>query len=111
MDYNQLTKAELVEKLNEQKHLAQAVEAKDKEIVELKQKFEAFKTEHQGAIKKADIEKYVKDVQEEIKQAQTVANYYIRIYRDFLKQTQQNLEMAILTEELVSEKIPKKRGE
>lgn len=111
MNYNQLTKAELIEKLNEQKHLAQAVEAKDKELVELRQKFEAFKTEHQGAVKKPDIEKYVKDVQEEIKQAQQVANYYIRIYRDFLKQTQQNLEMAILTEELVSEKIPKKRGE
>lgn len=37
MDYGKLTKAELIQKLNEQKHLASAVEAKDKEIVELKE--------------------------------------------------------------------------
>lgn len=37
MDYNKLTKTELIEKLEEQKHLASAVEAKDKEIVEIKE--------------------------------------------------------------------------
>lgn len=36
MEYDKMTKAELIEKLEEQQHLAQAVEAKDKEISELK---------------------------------------------------------------------------
>ena len=36
MDYDKLTKAELLEKLEEQKHLASAVEAKDIEMSELK---------------------------------------------------------------------------
>lgn len=36
MEYDKMTKAELIQKLKEQKHLAQAIEAKDKEISELK---------------------------------------------------------------------------
>jgi hypothetical protein len=36
MDYDKMTKAQLIEKLNEQKHLAQAVQAKDREINQMK---------------------------------------------------------------------------
>ena len=51
MDYTKFTKAELIEKLEEQKHLAEAVNAKDREIITLKEEFEEFKTLHQGCLK------------------------------------------------------------
>ena len=38
MDYTKLTKSELIEKLEEQKHLAQAVDAKDREINQIRLK-------------------------------------------------------------------------
>lgn len=139
MDYSQLTKAELIEKLNEQKHLAQAVEAKDKEIAnllkekqnkdeKLLQEISQIRTQKQkeieelnktikelnhqliGSMTKEKVEQYVKDVQEENKTIREVANYYIKIHTDFLKQTQQNLEMAIFTEDLVSQKIKNPGG-
>lgn len=105
MDYEKLTKAELLEKLNEQKHLAQAVEAKDNEIATIKKQLEEIKTKYQGAVTKTEIEDYTKKVEEERKQAFEIANLYIKAHRDFLKQTQQNLEMVIFTEELLSQKI------
>ena len=134
MEYTNLTKAELLEKLNEQKHLAQAVEAKDNEIATIKKQLEEMKTKYQGAvikseeakdneiatikkqleeiktkyqgaITKSEIEDYTKKVEEERKQAFEIANLYIKAHRDFLKQTQQNLEMVIFTEELLSQKI------
>jgi alpha-glucuronidase len=128
MDYEKLTKAELIEKLNEQKHLAEAVNAKDKEIANLKkekhdkdenllQEIEKLNNKnkelnHQlvGSMTKEKVEEYVKMVQEENKNIREVANYYIKIHTDFLKQTQQNLEMAIFTEDLVSQKIKNPGG-
>ena len=128
MDYEKLTKAELIEKLNEKKHLAEAVNAKDKEIANLKkekndkdenllQEIEKLNNKnkelnHQlvGSMTKEKVEEYVKSVQEENKTIREVANYYIKIHTDFLKQTQQNLEMAIFTEDLVSQKIKNPGG-
>jgi alpha-glucuronidase len=139
MDYSQMTKAELIEKLNEQKHLAQAVEAKDREISilnkekekkdeNLLQELSQIKEQKQkeieglkksikelneqliGSMTKEKVEEYVKNVQEENKNIREVANYYIKIHTDFLKQTQQNLEMAIFTEDLVSQKIKNPGG-
>jgi hypothetical protein len=123
MDYEKLTKAELIEKLNEQKHLAKAVEAKDKEIANLikeknnkdenlLQEIENLNKKNKelnhrlvGSMTKEKVDEYIKSVQEENKAIREVANYYIKIHTDFLKQTQQNLEMAIFTEDLVSQKI------
>lgn len=118
MDYNTLTKAELIEKLKEQKHLASAVESKDKEmkdlekakdqkIEELQQRVDSILEEYSGSIKQGQLEKLTKQLQEERDYALDIANHYIRIYTDFLKQTQQNLEMAVFTEGLVSQKIKK----
>ena len=70
-----------------------------------KKQLEEIKTKYQGAITKSEIEDYTKKVEEERKQAFEIANLYIKAHRDFLKQTQQNLEMVIFTEELLSQKI------
>ena len=118
MDYEKLTKAELIEKLNEQKHLAQAVNAKDKEIVALKTKYEdrveqlnnevyQLKKDYAGALKKEEIDKIIKDADDKRKESSHLAQFYVKMYHDFLKQTQQNLEMALFTEQLVSEKFKK----
>jgi len=45
MDYNKMTKAELVSIVKEQKHLASAVQAKDKEIADLKREFNRVREE------------------------------------------------------------------
>lgn len=50
MDYNKLTKAELIEKLNEQKHLASAVEAKDKEILKIKDRQQKIVKDYESRI-------------------------------------------------------------
>lgn len=118
MDYDKLTKAELIEKLNEKKHLAQAVEAKDKEIVQLRKNYESrieglqeeiakFKKDYQGALKKEEIDKLIKDAETKRNEAKQLAQFYVKMYHDFLKQTQQNLEMALFTEQIVSEKFKK----
>jgi hypothetical protein len=118
MDYDKLTKAELIDKLNEQKHLAQAVNAKDKEIVELKKRYETrleqvtdevnqLKKDYQGALKKEEIDKIIKTAEDQRKESSHLAQFYVKMYHDFLKQTQQNLEMALFTEQLVSEKFKK----
>ena len=121
MEYDKLTKAELIELLQDQQHLAAAVEAKDKEITQLKesdnkkiqelqQRVDNILKEYEGSIKKEQLEKLTKQITEERDYAMEIANNYIRTYTDFLKQTQQNLEMAIFTEGLISKKI-KNRGE
>ena len=118
MECTNLTKAELLEKLNEQKHLAHAVEAKDREIVELKKRYETrleqvtdevnqLKKDYQGAFKKEEVEKIVKTAEDQRKESSHLAQFYVKMYHDFLKQTQQNLEMAIFTEQIVSEKFKK----
>lgn len=107
MDYDKMTKAELIEKLNEQKHLASAVEAKDNEMAAIKTQLQELKTKYQGAVTKDQIEDYTKKLEEERNQAFEIANLYIKAHRDLLKQTQQNLEMVIFTEELLSQKIKK----
>jgi len=107
MDYTKLTKSELIEKLEEQKHLAQAVDAKDREINQIRLKFEEFRTLHQGALKQDEVKALTKQLEDEKKKAIDVANLYIKMHHDYLKQTQQNLEMALFTEQVVSDKIKK----
>ena len=118
MDYDKLTKAELIEKLNEQKHLAKAVEAKDREIIELKKRYETrlsevvnevnqLQKDYAGALKKQEIDKLIKTAEDQKNESAYLAQFYVKMYHDFLKQTQQNLEMALFTEQIVSEKFKK----
>lgn len=132
MDYNKLTKAELVEKLEELSLLPYAVEAKDEEISKSKklheeqikrltkkhqEEIQALKkekgelvTKYQGALTKEQIEKATNQLLEERNEAVTRANLYIKIHHDLLKQIQHTTEVALFSEQLVSEKF-KIRGE
>lgn len=118
MDYDKMTKAELIEKLNQQKHLAKAVEAKDIELSQMVKRYEAkveglqeeiakFRRDYQGALKKEEIDVIIKDAETKRNEAKQMAQFYVKMYHDFLKQTQQNLEMALFTEQVVSEKFKK----
>jgi hypothetical protein len=127
-DYSKMTKQELIDKLNEQKHLAQAINIKDKEIATLKTELKQLKqevatkvplndhkdiikeyekklNEFKGAVKKEDIEKYIKQAEEDRQKAYNLANRYVTAYRDLLKVFKINLDIAISTDELLSDKL------
>ena len=59
------TKEELTKMLDEQKHLAQAVDAKDDEIIKLKKEFDEFK--RKSETKRAEDIKAIKDSEEKVK--------------------------------------------
>jgi len=126
-------KKELLDKSVEQKHLSEAINAKDKEIAELKKEVNTLKVEikqympvkdhkdivslfesklksFEGAVKKEDIEKYIKKADEDRQKAFAVTSRYINAYRDLLKVFKVNLDIAISTDELLSETL-KIKGE
>lgn len=126
-------KKELVDKSVEQRHLSEAINAKDKEIAELKKEVNALKTEikqympvkdhrdivllfesklksFEGAVKKEDIENYIKKADEDRQKAFAVTSRYVNAYRDLLKVLKVNLDIAITTDELLSETL-KIKGE
>ena len=128
----ELTKAEVLKKLEEQQHLASAVEAKDIEMSELKkeskkqlehlkkkheEEIKALKlqkeelvTKYQGALTKEQVENLTQRLIAERNEAASRANLYIKIHHDLLKQIQHTTEMALFSEQLVSEKF-KIRGD
>lgn len=117
MDFSKLTKTELLEKVMEQQTLADAIEEKDKEIVRLIKEKQEMVPKHlvttleeklktfEGSVKKQDIEKYTKELEETAKKAKDIAHYYISAYRDLLKIFKTNLDFAISHEEVLSEKL------
>jgi len=141
MDYNSLKKDELVALVKEQKHLSQAVEAKDKEIAalneevkELKQtikhdmvpkeryesaveaiknsvpknKFEEVSNklaEFEGSMTKEQLEKFLERVEKERRDILKTAMTYKTSFEDVLRVFKVNLDMAITTNELLSERV------
>lgn len=127
-----MKKEELIKIVEEQKHLAQAVEAKDREIAELrKYKDEALKLKHasEAVIAKdkeiielnklnqelktkagayAGLETRVKQLEEENKLLVAFVNPYINTFRSTLKGIQGALELGIELEALLAEKLAKK---
>lgn len=119
MDYNKLTKAELIEKLEEQKHLAQAVEAKDKEISELKKGRDAnlkdyemrlseLRKEIQGKEKLITPEKHNEEMEKVWKDAQEAidkANLVLQNYSQFLTLINSAMSVINQNDKYMSEKI------
>lgn len=140
MDYSKMTKQELVTKLKEQKHLSEAVQAKDNEIITLQKKvrqlekdkgemvskdvhnalvkntkelvpraeFEEAKQKlksFEGSIKKERLDELLIKVEEDRKQALEAAVLYKNSYEDLLRVFKVNLDMAITTSDLLSEKV------
>lgn len=109
--------AELEAKLEEQKHLAEAVEAKDKEIANhiqanklIRQELETQKQELKLQIEKLskvpkDLGKTENDVKilvDENKRLVNVVNQYITVFRNTLKGLQGNLDNAIELEAFIN---------
>jgi hypothetical protein len=90
MDYTKLTKQELIDKLNEQVHLAKAVEEKDKEIVELQKRLN-------GSVKREEVDAILKKAKEQIE----VSNMTLVAYTNYLKQTKVNLDIQIQINEML----------
>ena len=122
MKYEKMTKEELIKKLEEQKHLAKAVNAKDKEIADIrvkaknmikeaverenmaKEKVNELLNKYSGSVTKEVLQKTIEKIEAERDKAVKVASRYIQAYRDYLKLTQHTLNMAISNEELISPK-------
>jgi len=120
-----LTKAELIEKLEEQKHLASAVEAKDiemsklkenhrqlvdsfkEEIKNMKEEIKGLKHNAKGLVHLSEVQEKIDKVKGENQKLVETTNLYIRMYHNYLKQTQHNLEMALFTEQVISDKFKK----
>ena len=95
-----LTKAELIEKLEEQKHLAEAVEAKDiemsklekkykekitklhEEVIELSKKVHQVKEKHKHSITEEQMQERIKTINKEKERAQEVARLYVKMHHD-----------------------------
>jgi DNA-binding protein len=105
VDFTKLTKQELLDLVKEQQTLKDAVEAKDKEIQELKKQVESLRTSFQDSVKKEDIKKYTQQLEEETKKAKDIANQYIRSHRDLMRIFKVNLDFAISHEELLADKL------
>ena len=116
-----LTKAELIQKLENLSHLKTTVHAKDVQIAELKKQHEEkikrlnkekedLVKKYTGSITKEQIDKVTEKLIEERNEAVKKANLYIKIHHDLLKQIQHTTEMALFSEQLVSEKF-KIRGD
>jgi ferric iron reductase protein FhuF len=122
MDYKELKKEELIALLEKQKHLAQAVNAKDREIIELKNKTHKMMEEHTEKVNSlnesaqekiaAAVQKQTKDlvekvakVEEENKRLVDLFGRYIDFARNTLKAFQGQLDTSIELETLLTEKI------
>jgi septal ring factor EnvC (AmiA/AmiB activator) len=111
--------AELEAKLNEQKHLADAVNAKDEEISKIKEEIIKLKeeyskinnqlTEKNLKIQALEKEKAARSSMEEkentVKKLIHALQGYQNAYRSFLKNVQGGLENAVELEALLSEQL------
>jgi hypothetical protein len=121
MKYTDMTKVELIQLVEEQQTLADAVLEKDKEIIELKNKIktlvskelvvdlektiEELRFKLKGSISEEDFKIAIKKIEDERKRAGEIANRYIQAHRDLMRVFKINLDVAISHEELLSEKI------
>lgn len=120
MDFAKLTKQELLDIVTAQQTLAEAIDHKDKEISQLKKEIESLQKrpsqeevevlrkrvhEFDGSVKKEDIEKYTKQLEDELKIARNIANQYIRAHRDLMRIFKANLDFAISHDELLADKL------
>jgi uncharacterized protein with gpF-like domain len=101
----QLTLEEAIAKLEEQKHLADAVDAKEKEIARLKEQIVAERTKQQNDEKDKVFKNQIEEKDKLIKKLIPILQAYQGSYRAFLKNIQGGLENAIELEALLNEKL------
>lgn len=130
MDLTKMTKDELIEKIQEQAHLAEAVEAKDKEISQLQKEIEEIKKNNLKQViefrkitdvlkgKNAEFEKNIINnealvksaakLDEENKRLLINLNLYVEAFRNTLKAQQGVLDNAIQLDTFISESLRRK---
>jgi FMN phosphatase YigB (HAD superfamily) len=127
MNYKEMKKEELVAKLEEQRHLAQAVEAKDVELGIAEKRFQEMKN---SFAKELDVQKAkVKELQDEIrafpdvenlkesiktleeqnKKIVAFGNQHINIFKNTLKALQGTLDNAIELEDIVVNSVKEQK--
>lgn len=133
-DYSKMTKNELINKLNEQHFLAQAVEAKDNEITSLHKSLKEHIAEHSSEIKAIHLrhEQEIKELKmkldnqsndqsntaelkrqndffvKENKRVSMLLSFYISSYRNLMKGLQGMLDGSIEHESLLSEQLQRR---
>jgi hypothetical protein len=123
METKEMNKSELLSKLQEQQHLAQAIEAKDKEIALLQKesklkieeltiqngKLNAKVVELETKIKlHEELLELVKKLEDENKKVVAHLNMYIEAFRNTLKGSQGMLDNAIQLEAFINESLRRK---
>jgi hypothetical protein len=123
MDYDKMTKAQLIEKLNEQKHLAQAVQAKDREILKmredrnkeqernneiiksLKEELREQENRSRSMITKEQFEEETKKVLDDAQEAVDKANLVLDTYSQAMNLINSALVIINKNDKYMSEKI------
>lgn len=132
MDFSKLTKQELIDLVTQQQTLNDAVQSKDKEIIQLKKQIQELNVKEKELVPrqqvnqmndrifelerllkeqvpKDEVKRITQQMEEDLKKARQVANLYIQSHRDLMRVLKVNLDIAIAHEELLTEKI--KKGE
>jgi predicted aconitase len=112
MEIKEMNKADLLVKLEEQKHLAQAVEAKDKEIALLQKEHQRLNVkfiELETKVKsQEDLLGLVQKLEDENKKVVAHLNMYVEAFRSTLKGSQGVLDNAIQLEAFINESLRRK---
>ena len=96
MDYDKLTKAELIEKLENLSHLATTVREKDSELSRLKQQVEKMEKQKEH-IENAQLQEALKVNKELVDENREVfedMRYLIQVYNTFLNNFQNNSQLV-----------------
>lgn len=115
MDYQKMTKDELIEKLQEQVHLAKAVEVKDNEVLkltnQLAQQTATYKKEL-GELKSKIVDtehlnKRLETLDREHQILIELLNSYVFLTRNLMKNIQGGLDNAVELENIISKNFKK----
>jgi len=108
MDYDKLTKAELIQKLNEQKHLAQAVEVKDQEIIRINNELQKTRSElNQKAsmVSKEEVDKMLNNALADAEKTVQLANEFLAANKNALTLMNAALTVINQNDKLLNEKL------
>lgn len=118
MKYEKMTKEELIKKLEEQKHLASAVEAKDNEMSQLKNKKDeeikklkenllSLRKELAGKIPKQQADEMVNNALKDAEKTVQIANEFLAANQSSLQLMNAALKVINHNDKLLNEKLDK----
>ena len=116
MKYDKMTKEELIQKLEEQKHLVSAVEAKDNEMAQLKNKkdeeikkikedLQELRKELVGKIPKQQADEMVNNALEDAEKTVQIANEFLAANQNSLQLLNSAIKIINHNDKLLNEKL------